>query len=126
MTTRHPIDGQVVLLAGAQASVTLERLSALLARTQPALRQRRDEYARQYERVDGSDGVAYYLAERGHWDDLGAALGFDDRERDAIRRTHAAQFRRDGRRLDRTAEFETALEVREAVAVAAEEDAAPA
>lgn len=119
MTDRHPIEGQIVLLAAAQASVTLEHLSKLLARAQPALRQRRDEYDRQYERIDGSGGVVYYLAETGHWADVGASLGFADREVDAVRRTHTAQFRRDGRRLGRSAEFESALELRDAVALEA-------
>jgi hypothetical protein len=121
MTDRHPLEGQVVLLAAARASVTLEHLSKLLARAQPALRQRRESYDRQYERLEGSDGVVYYLAETGHWADVGASLGFADREVDAVRRTHTAQFRRDGRRLGRREEFESALELRDAVALEAVE-----
>jgi hypothetical protein len=119
MTDRHPLEGQVVLLGAARASVTLEHLSKLLARAQPALRQRRESYDRQYERLEGSDGVVYYLAETGHWADVGASLGFADREVDAVRRTHTAQFRRDGRRLGRREEFESALELRDAVALEA-------
>jgi len=111
----HPIEGQIVLLAGAKASVPLTRLSELLERTQCHLEPRRGELARQYEHID-ADGVEYYLAEVGYWEDVGGQLGFTDRETDAVRRTHEEQFRRDGRRLDRREEFETALDIREIVA----------
>ena len=123
MTTAHPIEGQIVLLAGARASVTLERLSAILPRAQRAVRDRHGEYARQFERIDGRDGIAYYLADPDHWATVGERLGFSDREADAVARTHAAQFRRDGRRSGRLAEFESALELREVVAVDREKTA---
>jgi len=112
----HPIEGQVVLLAGAKASVTLTQLSALLERVQKRVQRRREEYARQYERID-ADGIEYYLVETDYWDRVGERLGFDDRETDAVRRTHEEQFRRDGRRLDRREEFETALDIRTVVAI---------
>jgi hypothetical protein len=123
MTTAHPIEGQVVLLAGARASVTLEHLSSLLARVQRAVRNRREEYGRRYERIEGRDDVAYFLVDPDHWDDLGQTIELSDREIDAVGRTHAAQFRRDGRRLDRLEEFESALELREVVAVDREKSA---
>ena len=114
---RRAIEGQIVLLAGAQASVTLPRLSGLLDRTARYLTDRREIYERRFERVDGPDDTSYYLANAGHWDHVGAQLGFDDRETDAVRRTHAAQFERDGRRLGREEEFETTLEIRDVVAM---------
>lgn len=114
----HPIEGQIVLLAGARASVTLSRLSRLVGRAQRHVRERRDEYDRRCERIEGSDGLVYYLADAGHWDAVGGTLGFDDREADAVRRAHAEQFRRDGRRLDRGEEFDATLEIREPVAMA--------
>ena len=114
---RRAIEGQIVLLAGAQASVTLPHLSGLLDRTAGYLTDRRETYERRFERVDGPDDTSYYLANAGHWDHVGAQLGFDDRETDAVRRTHAAQFERDGRRMGREEEFETTLEIRDVVAM---------
>lgn len=114
----HPIDGQVVLLAGAKASVTLERLSALLERVQRHLEPRIDDYDRQYECVSAGDGVRAFLVEPGHWADIGEELDLNDRETAAIKRTHAEQLRRLGKDRDRTEEFETALEIREAVVLA--------
>lgn len=111
----HPIEGQVVLLAGAHASVTPERLSELTERAQHHVRAHRATYDRECERIDGSDGLVYYLVDPGHWNDVGERLAIDDRESDALRRVHAEQFRRDGRRLDRLEEFETAMEIREVV-----------
>jgi len=114
----HPIEGQVVLLAGAQASVTLTHLSELLERVQHHVAESRAEYDRQYERIPASRDADYYLADRGRWDALGRQLELDDREVDAVRRTHAEQFRRDGRRQDRREEFETTLDIRDVVAIA--------
>lgn len=140
----HPIEGQVVLLAGAKASVPLWRLSALLEDVQRHLADRREEYDRRFERVDvpveddadanddvdadadadtaddadGESRRVYYLAGDDHWERVGERLGLDDREVDAVRRTHREQLRRDGRRLDREEEFETAVEIRDPVAVA--------
>ena len=114
---RRAIEGQVVLLAGAQASVTLTRLSAVLDRAGQYLTERRETYERRFERVDGPDDTSYYLTEPGHWDHVGTQIGLDDRETDAVRRTHEAQFERDGRRLDREEEFETTLEIRDVVAM---------
>jgi len=110
----HPIEGQVLLLAGARASVTLGRLSEL---TERAHRHHvgRDGLKRRYERIDGTDGRTYFLVDVGHWREVGEELGLARREADALRRVHAEQFRRDGRRLDRLAEFETSLEIREVV-----------
>jgi hypothetical protein len=114
---RRAIEGETVLLAGAQASVTLSRLSTLLDCTARHLVDRRESYDRQFERVDGTDGVSYYLTESAHWDTVGARLEFEDRETDAVRRTHETQFERDGRRMGRTEEFETTLEIRGVVAM---------
>lgn len=113
----HPIEGQVVLLAGAQASVTLQRLSTLLETVQRHLVDRREAYGRRFERVE-ADSQTYFLAGADHWEHVGEELELDGSEVDAIRRAHRAQFRRDGRRLDRQAEFETTMEIRDPVAIA--------
>ncbi len=113
----HPIEGQVVLLAGAKASVSLTRLSDLLSEAQEHLADEIAEYERRFERIDGCNGSVYFLAEEGHWERLGTELGFTNREAQAVGRTHKAQFERDGRRMDRQAEFETTLEIRDIVAV---------
>jgi hypothetical protein len=116
--TSHPIEGQVVLLAGAQASVTLSELSELLEAVQRHLVDERDGYDRRFESIEGADATTYYLAEAGHWETVCDALGLDDRETDAVARTHEQQFRRDGRRLDREDEFDSTLEIRDVVAIA--------
>ena len=115
MAVTHPIEGQVVLVAGAKASVTLEQLSRLLERAQRHLVQRLSTYQHEYERVHAEDGTAYYLVERGHWEAVGDELALDRREWASLRRAHAEQLRRAGRRLERTDEFETALEIRDTV-----------
>jgi len=113
----HAIEGQVVLMAGAKASVSMTRLSELLEEFQTHLDGDRDDYDRRFERLDGSDGAIYYLVPEGHVGELGSKLGLTGRESDAIRRCHQAQFERDGRRLGRSEEFEAALEIRDVVAV---------
>jgi hypothetical protein len=113
----HPIEGQIVLLAGAKASVSLTRLSDLLADVQGHLAARTDEYQRQFEHIDARGDGVYVLAEGGHWETLGSELDFTKREAQAVSRTHKAQFERDGRRMSREKEFETTLEIRDVLAV---------
>lgn len=113
----HPIEGQIVLLAGAQASVTLTHISDLVSAAHEHVTTHRTEYERQFERIDEPSGPSYYLVDSSHWDEVGTALELEDREVDALRRAHALQFQRAGRRLDRLEEFETALEVRDVVVI---------
>lgn len=113
----HPIEGQVVLLAGAQASVTLQQLSRLLERVQRHLAGQRDHYERRFEYIEGVD-TGYFLTDIEHWDHVADDLSLDESQSDAVRRAHEAQFQRDGRRLDRSEEFETILEIRQPVAIA--------
>ncbi|WP_336328952.1 hypothetical protein [Haloarcula sp. CGMCC 1.2071] len=116
----YPIEGQIVLLAGTQASVPLDRLPDLLGQVQTYLRANRATYDREYERISGPREADYVCAESGRWDSIGTELGLSDREQDAVRRAHVAQFERDGRRLDRGEEFETTLEIRDVLAVSSE------
>ncbi|MEF8828373.1 MAG: hypothetical protein V5A49_05030 [Haloarcula sp.] len=116
----YPIEGQIVLLAGTQASVPLDRLPDLLGQVQTYLRANQETYDREYERISGPREADYVCAESGHWDSIGRELGLSDREQDAVRRAHAAQFERDGRRLDRSEEFEATLEIRDVLAVSSE------
>jgi len=88
----HPIEGQIVVLAGAQASVPLSTLSELIERTQRHLVERRATYERRFERIDGTDDAVFYLVDDGRWETIGEALGFDGRELDAVRRTHESQL----------------------------------
>lgn len=115
MGASHPIEGEVVLLAGAQASVTLTHLSDLVSRAQEYLDSHQDEYERRFERIDDDGDLSYYLVPASFWEDVGTALGLEEREVDALRRVHRLQFERAGRRLDRTEEFETAMEIRDVV-----------
>lgn len=112
-----PVEGQVLLLAGAKASVAPSRLSDLVDLVQAELRGGVGHYRRRHERVHGADDREAFLVEGDHWAGVGDRLGLDDREVDAVRRAHEQQLLRIGRRTDREAEFETALEVRDAVVV---------
>lgn len=116
--TLHPIEGEVVLMSGAKASVTLRRLSTLLSQVQDHLGDRIETYDRQYECIEVADSEAvYYLADPDHWETVGETLGFSEREVDAVCRAHETQFEREGRRLDRSDEFEASLEIRAVVAI---------
>ncbi len=108
-----PIEGQVLLLAAAKASVPGERLPPLVRRVEEHLSGELPEYRRRYELACETDDCACFFVETGHWEDLGTALSFDRRETDAVRRAHTEQLRRIGSRLDRRAEFEAALDIRE-------------
>ncbi|WP_266078512.1 hypothetical protein [Haladaptatus caseinilyticus] len=117
---KHPIEGQIVLLAGAKASVPLERLSELLAETQTDLGGRMEEYRQQYECVYETAEMSVFLVEEGHWKTVGNRLGFDRREWDAVRRAHEQQLHRTGRREGRRSEFVSALEIRDVVLISNE------
>ncbi len=112
----EPIEGQVLMLAAAKASVG-PRLPALVDRVQAILGERLGQYRREYECVHETADRACFLVEWGHWETLGDELGLDRRERSAVRRAHEEQLLRIGRRTDRETEFETALEIREPVVV---------
>lgn len=113
----EPIDGQVLVLTAAKASVPAERLPDLVERVQVVLEADFERYRREYERLYEGDGIEAFLVERGHWNEIGDELAFDDRELSAVRRAHTEQLLRIGRNADREAEFETALEIREPLLV---------
>lgn len=115
--TADPVEGQVLLIAGAKASVSPERLPALVDQVQARLEQRLDRYRREFERVHEDADRAVFLADPDHWERLGEELDLHERERDAVRRAHEEQVRRIGRRTDREAEFESALEIRDPVVI---------
>lgn len=112
-----PIDGQVFMLAAAKASVGPGRLSELLEQVQRHLNDRLDTYRREFERIVETEDREVFLVPTGHWEELGDRLALDQRETDAIARAHAEQLRRIGSATDRREEFETALEIREAVVI---------
>ncbi|AFZ72297.1 hypothetical protein [Natronobacterium gregoryi] len=119
----QPIEGQVLLLTAAKASVPSNRLPALVERAQDLLWGELERYRREYEQVavrsesHGPTALEAFLVEWGHWEAIGGRAGFDSRERSAVRRAHEEQFLRIGRRTGREAEFETALEIREPVLI---------
>jgi hypothetical protein len=116
MTAGH-IDGQVLLLAAAKASVGPQRLPDLVDIVQAHLGDRCSEYRGQYEvAFEQPDRVGLFV-ESGHWVALGRRLGLEDRERDAVERVHTEQFRRIARDTDREDEFDAALDIREAVII---------
>ncbi|WP_229663768.1 hypothetical protein [Halobellus salinus] len=112
-----PLDGDVLLYTGATASVAPERIEPLLRAAQTYLQERVDRYRRGYESAFVDDERRMLLVPAGHWAEVGAELGLPEREVDAVRRAHAQQLRRIGSTADRREEFETALEIREAVVI---------
>ncbi len=115
--TGDPIEGQVLLLTAAKASVPPSRLPTLVDRVQADLGPRLEEYRRQYECAYESDDLVAFFVEWGHWDDVGDRLDLEEREQAAVRRAHEEQLLRIGRRDDREEEFETALEIRDPLIV---------
>lgn len=113
----EPIDGQVLLLTAAKASVPPARLPDLVDLAQADLEPRLAAYRRQYECAYEDDERRAFFVEWGHWEEIGDRLGFSDRERSAVRRAHEEQLLRIGRREGRIDEFETALEIRDPVFV---------
>ena len=112
-----PLDGDVLLYTGATASVGPERIEPLLRTVQAHLRDRRGAYRRRYESAFEDDERRILLVPTDHWASLGDELGLPEREVDAARRAHAQQLRRIGSKTGRREEFETALEIREAVVI---------
>lgn len=113
----HPIESQIVMLATAKASVAPQRLPQLIEEAQKDLGPRLDEYRRRYEHAHESADYCAFFAEAGHWKRVGDRLGFNRRESDAVRRAHEEQLLRTGRRENRRDEFESALDIREAVVI---------
>lgn len=111
------VDGQVLLLAAAKASVSADRLPSLVASAQTELGPRIEEYRREFECVYEDDRRAVFLVPRDHWEGLGDRLDFAARETSAVRRVHNEQLRRLGGEGGRREEFETALDIRDAVVV---------
>lgn len=112
-----PLRGNALVVAAAKASVSGERLPDLVDRTQEHLGAERPDYGRHYECVHEDESTVVFLVGDGHWAELGETLGLTDREWKAIRRAHAEHLKRLGDDLDRRQEFETALELREAVVI---------
>jgi len=117
-----PIEGQILVLTAAKASVGPARLNDLVELVQTDLEPSLDAYRARYELVAETPGACYFFVEQGHWVTVGERLGLADRETDAVRRAHHEQLLRHGRREGRRTEFETALEIREAVVVGREPD----
>ncbi|RQG92262.1 hypothetical protein [Natrarchaeobius chitinivorans] len=116
-----PIDGGVLLLTAAKASVPPARLPDLVERAQTILGTDLERYRRHHERMYAGDDREAFLVDEDHWVRLGERLGVTARERSALRRAHEEQFRRIGRRTGREDEFETALEIRDPLLVGIEE-----
>jgi len=120
MTEANPIEGQVLVLTAAKASVDGRRLPDLVAEGRRAVEPRADDLRRRFECVHEDDARTVFLASEGFWAGVGDERGWSRREREAVARAHAEQLLRVGGREDRREEFETALDVREAVVVGPE------
>ena len=117
MTEDNPIEGQVLVLTAAKASVGGKRVPDLVAEARREIEPRADDLRRKYECVHEDDVRAVFLAPEGFWEQVGGDLDWSRREYEAVARAHAEQLLRVGKREDREEEFETALEVREAVVI---------
>lgn len=115
--TDHPIESTALLLAMARASVAPNRLPELLGEAQTTLAERRERYRRRYERALATDDLEAFFVEEGHWATFGEEHGWGRRDHEAVARAHRRQLLHAGKRADRREEFETALELREAVVV---------
>jgi hypothetical protein len=114
-----PIEGDVLVLVAAKASVAPERLAPLIDDVQQHLEADADAFARGSEvAYETDDETAFFVADD-FWETVGDDLGLSERERDAVSRAHHEQLLRAGKRLDRRQEFETALEIRDCVVVEA-------
>ena len=112
-----PLDGTALVLAAAKASVSGERLPDLADRAQALLGPRLPAYGRQYECPYEDESAAVFFVEEDHWAALGTEMGHETREWRALRRAHAEHLRQLGDDLDRSEEFETALDLREVVVI---------
>lgn len=115
--SRHPIDGQPLLLAAARGSVGPEQLPRLLATAQQQLAARIEDYRRSYELVREDEDYCVFFVEGGHWAALAEEFGLNEREADAVRRAHEAHLLFDADRNGERQEFEAALDLREVVVV---------
>jgi hypothetical protein len=119
MTADNPVEGQVLILTAAKASVSGERVPDLVAEARRAVEPRADELRRRFERVHADDVREVFLAPEGFWAEVGDERDWSPRAADAVARAHAEQLLRVGKREDRREEFESALELREAVVIGA-------
>jgi hypothetical protein len=122
MASGDPLDGQVLILASAKASVTPQRLPKLVDRVQTDLGPRFAEYRRAYESVYEADDRWVFLVPLDHWKTVCDRLDLTARECRAVRRAHEEQLRRIGGEEDRRDEFESALDIRSAVVIGVEDD----
>ncbi|WP_435333868.1 hypothetical protein [Haloarchaeobius sp. TZWWS8] len=111
----YPLDGQVLLVAAAKASVPPDQLPGLVDLVQEDLRSRVDDYRAEYECVHETDEYVVFFVESGHWAGIGRRLGFDRQSYEAVRRAHEEQLYRVGSQTGRREEFDAALEIRECV-----------
>ncbi|MHC3438784.1 hypothetical protein ACYJ1Y_11970 [Natrialbaceae archaeon A-gly3] len=113
-----PIEGQVLLLTAAKASVPASRLPDLLECVQGDLEGRLERYRREYECFLETDERRVFLVEWGHWDEIADRLELNQREVSAVRRAHEEQLRRMSRRDGTREEVEATLEIRDPVVIA--------
>jgi hypothetical protein len=117
VTEENPIEGQVLVLTAAKASVGGQRVPDLVAEARREIEPQSDDLRRKYECVHEDDVRTVFLGPEGFWRKVGDDLDWAEREYEAVARAHAEQLLRIGKREDREDEFETALELREAVVV---------
>ncbi|WP_158055540.1 hypothetical protein [Halorussus halophilus] len=110
-----PLEGDVLVLTAAKASVAGEQVPVLVSKAQQEVEERTEGIRRTNECVFEDDERAVYLVPEGFWREVGEAIELGPREYEAVERAHAEQLRRIGRRENRGEEFETALELREVV-----------
>ena len=122
MARGDPLDGQVLMIAAAKASVPLHQLPSLVDQVQADLGPQLETYRRQYEAIHETPERCVFLVPLDHWEAVGERLDLTTRERSAVRRAHEEQLRRIGTEADRSAEFESALDIRSTVVVGVDDE----
>jgi hypothetical protein len=117
MPSGDPIEGDVLVVVAAKASVPPSRVPKLVDRAQAELAPDLASLRRRYELAYETDTEVALFVDDDFWESIGDRLGLDERETDALRRAHHEQLRYRGKRLNRSEAFETALEIRDCVVV---------
>ncbi|WP_338729804.1 hypothetical protein [Haladaptatus sp. DJG-WS-42] len=117
MANGDPIEGQVLLIAGAKASVPAHDLAPLVDRVQEQIGPKLDEFRDRFELVFETEAACFFFVGHEQWAVIAHRVDMNDREMNAVRRAHNEQLLRVGRREDRRFEFDAALDIRDCIVI---------
>ncbi|MFC6953963.1 hypothetical protein [Halorubellus litoreus] len=113
----HPFPEEVLLLTAGDGVVKPGRLPELLSVVQADLSLRLQEYREHHECAYEDDHLVAFFVAADHWPAIADRLGFETGAVDATRSAHARFLLGLGTDVDRTDEFETALDVQDCVVI---------